>query len=89
MAKKASIMFNLFWNFHHTYRVLCGYSLNFQVVLLLVGPSQYGDQLMFPASELLLNHSVGKPLLKQKGSVWLTWQGSLLCLPAVSNSRLS
>lgn len=30
--------------------MLCGYYLCFQVMSLLVGPSQYGDQIMFPAS---------------------------------------
>lgn len=43
----------------------------------------------FQPQDLHTNHSVGKLLLKQKGSGQLTWHHALQCLPVVSNSRLS
>ena len=43
-------MISVFRTFDQALRGLCGYSLYFEVVPLLVGLSQNGDQIMFPAS---------------------------------------
>lgn len=50
IAKKASVMLSVFRNFDRGMQRGRVFTLYFQVVPLLVGLSQNGDQIMFPAS---------------------------------------